>query len=498
MKKTVANTTIIVMCFSLGTRLIAFLFKVFLSRTMGAEALGLFGMGLAVFGLLTMIPSSGIPLTVSRRVAETADDRQAHRIVASGLVITLVVNGLTVGLFLMFRHPLMRLLSDPRAEQVLYIMLPATLSTCVYNVLRAYLMGRKHYVSYSVTETFEEIVNVAVVLVLMYGGYRVMTGGEALATAFLVGDVLTLGLLVILYVCLRGRLARPAPLAPIVKSSSPITLMRLFTSLAGTFSAILLPNRLVAAGMGVQEATVAYGEAVGMAYPLLFAPLAITSALSVVLLPELAQLSSGGHYARAAGKIDVGIHYVLLIGIYFFILFATLGRPLGMLIYHNEAAGAFVSFGAGMVIPLCLTQLTNTALNSLGLELKCFLNTMLGLVVMAVCLWCLPSAIGVWALAVAQTAFFLVSFAANLIVLASHGATHTAFVRPFLWNAAGGASIAALVEWIRRMTTGGKELASTILLGALASVLYAGLLLATRSINIHAILAILPHKKRAR
>ena len=486
-KKNVANTTIIVMSFSLITRLIAFLFKVFLSRTLGAEPLGLFSMGLAIFGLLTMIPSSGIPLAVSRRVAEAADGKSAHATISAGLVLTVVVNLVTVGLFYLMRHPLLGLFADQRAEKVVLVMLPATFSTAVYNVLRAYMMGRKHYIGYSVTETFEEIVNVVVVLLIMYGGIVALEGGEALAVAFLIGDVATLLLLVVLYVAIGGRMARPRGLVPIVKSSTPITLMRLFTSLAATFTAILLPNRLVATGMAVNEATAAYGTAVGMAYPLLFAPLAITSALSVVLLPELAQLNKAGRLREVSGKIDVGIHYILVISAFFFIIYATLGTDLGVLIYDNRTAGQFVTFAAGLVFPLTLTQLTNTALNSLGLELRCFVNSLIGLAVMGVCLWFLPAVLGIYALAVAQTAFFLISFVANLLVLSKHHATSLAFVRPFLKIAVGALSIAACVYLLRLWLASLDALVGTILLGAIAALSYAALILLTKSVDIHVI-----------
>ncbi len=483
------------MCFSLITRLIAFLFKVFLSRTMGAEALGLFSMGLAVFGLLTMIPSSGIPLTVSRKVAETPDDQTAHGAVTTGLILTVAVNLVTVGLFLLFRSPILGLFADQRAEKVVLIMVPATFSTCIYNVLRAYLMGRKHYVAYSVTETFEEIVNVAVVLVVMYGGIVALSGSEALATAFLVGDVLTLAVLLVLFVCLRGRLAKPAHFLPVVKSSTPITLMRLFTSLAATFTAVILPNRMVAGGMEVSAATAAYGEAVGMAYPLLFAPLAITSALSVVLLPELAELSAAKRSDKIAAKIDLGVHYVVMISLLFFVIYAALGTPLGTLIYGNAAAGQFVTFAAGLVVPLTLTQLTNTALNSLGLEFRCFVNTMIALAAMALCLWFLPALLGIYALAVAQTVFYLVSFVANVIVLAKRGYTHTAYAKSFAKLSLGALFIAAICIAMRYWLTNVDMIISTIIVGLSGATLYAALVLATKSLDVKLIFAILKRKK---
>lgn len=475
------------MGFSVLTRLIAFLFKVYLSRAAGAEALGLFSMGLSMFSLLSMLPSSGIPLTVSRRVAEydaLGTPHQGHRVITTGLIVTLLVNVATVGIFLLFRRPLLSLFADNRAEKVILIMLPATFSTCIYNVLRAFFMGRKHYVLFSVTELVEEILNVVAVLLLLSGWFIVVDGASALAIAFTVCDVLCFILIVILYFCNRGRLARPAPVVPFVKSSTPITLMRLFTSLAGTFTAILLPNRMVAGGMDIAQATAQYGRAVGMGFPLLFAPLAITSALSVVLLPEIAQLATTRQHAQIAQKVDTASWFILLITSLFYIVYASLGQQLGVILFADAEAGDFVSFSAALVLPLCLNQLTNTTMNSLAQEFRCFVNNMIALAVMVVALWFLPGIIGIYALSVAQTAFYLLSYALNAFCLVKLRATNMSFTKPFIKVAIGAIVITAAVVAFRMwLTPYMPTLWLTIVCGLLAVLLYLLLLIITKALD---------------
>lgn len=486
------------MAFSMGTRLIAFLFKVYLSRSVGAEALGLFSMGLAMFNLLTMIPSSGIPLTVSRRVAEydaLGYSRRQGGIVASGLIVSFVVNLLTVGVFVLFRHGLLGLFADERAEKIVWIMLPATVTTCLYNVLRAYFMGKRRYVLYSVTELVEEALNVVAVILLLSGVIAATDGAESLAIAFTVCDALVFALIVILYFGSHGRLGKPFAPFQLVKSSTPITLMRLFTSLAATFTAIVLPNRLVDCGMTPQEATAIFGSAVGMGYPLLFAPLAITGALSVVLLPEIAQLSAKGRMDAIATKIDKALWFILLICLYCFVIFATLGKEIGTIIFADEQAGDFVAFSAGMVIPMCLSQLTNTTLNSLGKEGRCFAHSMAGLAVMVGCLYVLPRYLGVYALGVAQTAFFLVSFVLNafaLVRLKAFGFTHAKMMCLVGMGTImiGGITL-AMRYWLRNCNIW----ATTLLSGALATLLYALLLVVTHSVDIQIFKAYICNKR---
>ena len=143
-----------------------------------------------------------------------------------------------------------------------------------------------------------------------------------------------------------------------------------------------------------------------------------------------------------------------------------------------------------------MAQLTNTALNSLGLELKCFFNSIVGLIVMGVCLWFLPALIGVYALAVAQTAFFLVTFAANLIVLAKHHYTDTAYVKPFLKLSLGAVLIVGAGTLMRRWLADVNLLVSTLVTGATVGLLYVALVLGTKSFDVHVIFNLLRKRKR--
>ena len=486
------------MAFSLGTRLIAFLFKVYLSRSVGAEALGLFSMGLAMFNLITMIPSSGIPLTVSRRVAEydaLGKQKSGFGTVTAGLILTVVVNLATVGLFVLFRTPLLGLFADARAEKIVLIMLPATVTTCLYNVLRAYFMGKRRYVLYSVTELVEEILNVVAVVLLLSGVFAISTGAESLAIAFTVCDAIVFVLIVILYFATKGRLSKPYAPVQLVKNSTPITLMRLFTSLAATLTAILLPNRLVDYGMAPEAATALFGSAVGMGFPLLFAPLAATSALSVVLLPEVAQLSAKGKTDLIASKTDKATWFILLITLYCFVIFATLGREIGEIVFADSQAGTFVAFSAGMVIPMCLSQLTNTTLNSLGKEGRCFAHSMVGLGAMAACLYFLPRWLGVYSLGVAQTAFFLISFLLNAFSLVKLGAFRFTHAKGLCWMVLGTVAIGVVTLGMRYWLAGTGMWAVTLFAGGLATLLYALLLVVTRSVDVTIIRSFVFRKK---
>ncbi|MDR2635183.1 MAG: oligosaccharide flippase family protein, partial [Clostridiales bacterium] len=66
MFKSVATVT----AFSVMTRMLGFVFKIYMSRTFGAETVGLYQIGMSVLSLLFAFTASGISPILSRRVAE--------------------------------------------------------------------------------------------------------------------------------------------------------------------------------------------------------------------------------------------------------------------------------------------------------------------------------------------------------------------------------------------------------------------------------------------
>ena len=68
--KSLFKTVFIIMFFSALTRLAGFLFRIYLSRKLGAESLGIYQISFSIFMVLLTIIASGLPLIVSRMTAK--------------------------------------------------------------------------------------------------------------------------------------------------------------------------------------------------------------------------------------------------------------------------------------------------------------------------------------------------------------------------------------------------------------------------------------------
>ena len=415
------KSTLLIMAFSIVTRLTSFFFKIYLSRRVGAEVLGLFQMAASVFGLFCTIAGSGIPLMLSRRTAELsalhAPEKQTNGVMTGAVLLSLgIIAFLLFGVFLL-RDRLHFLFSDSRCIPLFFLLLPALVSTVTYQLLRGYFMGKSRYFDYSVTELLEEVIKIVACLTFLSNVFITLSREAALTIAFTVTDYLVMAILLILYFARGGRFTKPREMKRLLKAGVPVTGMRIAAGAITSFIAIALPAALVRSGSTPADAAAEYGRAVGMAFSLLFAPLSLTGALSVVILPEAAALAAKGEREQLRLRVCESLLFIFVITVLFYTLFLVLGEEYGLLLFKDAKAGIFVSCSAGMVIPAALSGFINTTLNSLGEERKVFGGFLLSSLFLILAVLFLPKRIGIYALSVGECAFHVCSFLFGMILL---------------------------------------------------------------------------------
>jgi O-antigen/teichoic acid export membrane protein len=80
--------------FSICTRALGFLLKIYLSRELGSVLLGNYQVTMSIFGVLMTLLSSGIPVVLSRNVSYYSHNKNKKcigSIVSSGLILTTVI-----------------------------------------------------------------------------------------------------------------------------------------------------------------------------------------------------------------------------------------------------------------------------------------------------------------------------------------------------------------------------------------------------------------------
>ena len=134
MKKNVFSAVAVISLFTILDRALGFVFKIFLSRTIGAQALGVYQVALSVFFVLLTATTSGIPLVISKLTAKYRANSQFRReasLTGAGLVLGILVALAICFVVLLLFYPISHLFADKRSAIVLLLLLPSLLFSSV-------------------------------------------------------------------------------------------------------------------------------------------------------------------------------------------------------------------------------------------------------------------------------------------------------------------------------------------------------------------------------
>lgn len=387
--------------FSTVEKFLSFVYRIILTRIIGAEGLGIYQISLTVFAVFLTAASSGIPVTVSRLMAKSSaknDINGKHSAVTAGIACTLAVT-VPVALILFFgKSAFSFLFSDPRCVDIFVILLPGLILTSVYAVIRGSFWGNKQFLAYSVIELAEDAVMVGVGIALIFGVSDPVLGARYATIAVLASYIFSFAASLIWYFKSGGRFVNPKKqFKPLLSSATPVTAMRTSTSLLNSAVAVLLPTILMSAcGLSNSEAVSLYGIAVGMAIPMLFTPNSFIGSIAVVAAPELSENFYRGNTQLVRYDVEKTLRAAVIIAtILIPILFAA-GGSISQFLYANELCGQIVRVSAFIMLPMCITMMSNTLLNSMNCEKQTLLYFTIGAVTMLICVLFLTRYLGVY------------------------------------------------------------------------------------------------------
>ncbi len=422
MKNTIYKNTSIVTGLSVAERGLGFLYRIVLSRYIGAEGLGLYQVAHSILFLLMTLCTGGIPVTLSRMLAQNKaekNERGEKSVLTAGLTLSIFLALPLSILFGLFGGKMSFLFSDPRSFEIFKILLVGLCFSCIYAVIRGYFWGNKQFLTASLLEMSEEIIMVLVGVILLRGVTSPLDGGKKAAYAMMSANIFSC---VFAVICLFGsgaRLQNPkSALKPLFSGAMPVTAVRASGSLVSSAVAVILPAMLVRAGIGEGEALSLFGVVTGMVMPVLMIPSTLIGSLALVLVPELSADYHSRNEERLKTNVLRGLKFSLLISCALIPLFFVLGEDLGKLAFASAKAGKIIANSCFILLPMSLTMISTSMLNSIGFERQTFTFFFLGAAALLLCILLLPAVCGVYAYILGLGASYLTTAVCNLIFLA--------------------------------------------------------------------------------
>ena len=401
--KTLGKAVTLITSFSILTRLLGFMFRIFMSRTIDAESIGIYQVAFSVFMIFVTIVSSGLPLIISRMTASYRvknDKKSTGKLISSALILAISVSVMLCLVVLLFKNIFAKLFTDETCIMLLIVLMPGVIFSAIYSVFRGALWGKDNYFALCISELFEQIVRIVAFVVLLGSSFSFLSGELSLAWSMTIACFLSAIFVAVLFFVYGGKLGKPGKIGfEVLKKASPITGVRLIGSLIMPLLAIIIPLRLVAVGYTQSQAMSLYGIAIGMTYPLLFIPSTLIGSLAMALIPDIAMAKEKGNLEHIQERVQSSIFFSLLVSFMIVPLFMALGENIGVFFYNNALSGSLLSLSAWIMVPMGITNITSAILNSVGLEIRSFLNYFIGSIGMIVAVLVLPGIMGINAFA---------------------------------------------------------------------------------------------------
>lgn len=359
-------------------RLLDLIAQVFLSRALGAEALGLLQMAMPTAGLLLIGATLGLPVALARFVADrtaVGDEGAAWQAFRGVLFFCLGASLLVIAVGAgAIPRVASHLLADPRAQGLLPWIYPLVVCHAVAAVLLSFFRGLRQTVVLVAAELLGSLSGLLLVPTLAFYGrhYGTLTALHGALVAMTVGSCLNLALF--FWFLRKAPLSRTASpqlrvrgeIYALAQTALPIAAARMVEAVGGMIAPLLYRFRAVQWGLSQSAATAAYGSIFGMAAPLLEVPGILTMALTMMLNPIASSASSAHQVDELRNQVRHALLLAASLGLAYAAFLFVAGPALGLLLYHRGDVGRYLQIFSIEVVFAAISPPLAAVLEGLG------------------------------------------------------------------------------------------------------------------------------------
>lgn len=379
--------TLLLTATGLVNQLLGFLYRILLSRLVGAEVMGLYQLVMPVFSVLLSVTAIGLTAAVANLTAQyraLGRETAAEQVLRRCLVLLVCLLALPTLALILFSDPIsVYILGDARTRLGLLLLPPCVLLTGVENLHKHAFYGAGLVRPPAFSEVLEQVVRTTAVLglLLLFLPQNPERTVGLIVAGMVICEVFSACTLTTLWHRQgRGGGARESRKVldrRIAKVALPVAVTALLGNLMGSACAVLIPQKLVAGGMEVSQAVSAFGVMFGMSLPMLGLPTAFIAALGLVLMPRLSQAAALGRWEEVRRRISGAMLATSVLMLPAMALLSVLGPDLAVLLFRETAAGAYLPPLAVSVALSCYRSVLACSLNGVGRQAAAARNALI-------------------------------------------------------------------------------------------------------------------------
>lgn len=399
--------TMILLAAGLVTRVLGFINRIVIARFIGEEGVGLYMMAFPTLILVVTITQLGLPVAISKNVAEAearGDMAKIKKILVVSLTITISLSAIfTPALLILAPYLSETLFTDSRTHLPLLAIAPIVPIIAISSVIRGYFQGRQNMKPAALSQMLEQIVRIALIAVMTKAflpyGIEYAAAGAMLASV--IGEFASLLYLLTTFKLKKKFRVRKqffkyvktgrSTFNELMEIALPTTGSRMIGSLSWFFEPIVVTHSLAIAGVAAITATKQYGALTGFAMPLLMLPSFITYSLSTSLVPAISEANSKNNQKLIEYLLQQALRFSFLTGGLAVVVLYVLAENLMEVMYGSTSGAPFIKLMAPFFIFHYYQGPLQATLQAMNLARAAMINSLIGAIIKTAVIFFLAS-----------------------------------------------------------------------------------------------------------
>lgn len=399
--------TMILLAAGLVTRVLGFINRIVIARFIGEEGVGLYMMAFPTMILVVTITQLGLPVAISKNVAEAeakGDTAKIKKILVVSLATTISLSIVfTPALILL--APLLSdtLFTDERTQLPLMAIAPIVPIIAVSSVIRGYFQGRQNMKPAAYSQMIEQVVRISLIALMTkaFLPYGIEYAAAGAMLAAVIGELASLLYLMTTFKLKKKFRVRKqffkfvssgkSTFNELMTVALPTTGSRMIGSVAWFFEPIVVAQSLALAGVAAAAATKQYGALTGFAMPLLMLPSFITYSLSTSLVPAISEANSQNNMRLIEYRLQQALRFAFITGGLAVVVLYVLSDQLMEVMYGSSSGSHFIKLMAPFFLFYYYQGPLQATLQALNLARAAMINSLIGAAVKTAVIFLLAS-----------------------------------------------------------------------------------------------------------
>lgn len=379
-------------------KVIGAIYRIPLSNILGTQGMGCYQMAYPVYSLLVTASSAGIPVAVSKLVAEDlarGDECGAYEVFSAARTSLAAIGAVFSVLLFVLSDVLARMMGLPAAATALKCIAPSVLFVAVASGYRGYMQGRLLMGATAASQLAEQCVRMAAGLSIagaMAGVSAAMGAGGAMI-GVTISEIAGLAVMMIYHAAkkyartagmCRAKRRRMETLGKIYSIALPVTAGACAVAAVSAIDSAMIVRMLGDIGYSQERAAGAYGLLTGFVQPIVNMPAVLSGAVAVSIVPAVAAACARGDMAATGVQSTLAFRLAMLISMPCSAALFVLSEPILGLLYSSlsgeelKSAAYLLRLLSPCVCMLGASQVCSGILQGCGRTVMPVLSTALG------------------------------------------------------------------------------------------------------------------------